>query len=260
MLAILAACAPPGEPDRPQPAGELVVFAAASLRDVMLEQAVEFERLAGEALVFNFAGSNVLALQLEASPRSADVFLSANTYWMDRLAETTVVEPSSRVEFLSNRLVVVGARRSSLTVHELSDVAAPEVKYLALGNPRAVPAGIYARAALENVALDSQTLWQRVEARVAPAADVRGALALVEARSDALGIVYRTDARTSKRVRILLEIPASLTPPIVYSAAVLRQSNRPEQAGAFVRFLRSDAARGIFERHGFEVGARVTHG
>jgi molybdate transport system substrate-binding protein len=237
-----------------------MVFAAASLRDVMLEQADEFGRLGGQSIAFNFAGSNVLALQLEASPRSADVFLSANAYWMDHLSRAEVVADASRVEFLSNRLVVVAGRDSPLQLTELSEIASPAVRFLAIGNPDAVPAGTYARAALESVTLEGGTLWQLVEARVAPAADARGALALVEARTDTLGIVYRTDASSSERARALLEIPASLTPPIVYSAAVLGESVRAAEAAAFVRFLASDQAIRIFERHGFEVETGVAHG
>lgn len=228
-----------------------MVFAAASLRDVMLDQAAEFERLAGRRVAFNFAGSNVLALQLEASPGSADLFLSADRLWMDYLLEAEVAAPESRRDLLSNRLVVVAAHDSAIEVKRLSDVARPEVRFLALGNPEAVPAGRYARAALESVALDGGTLWDRIEERVAPAADVRGALALVEARSDALGIVYKTDAQSSARAKVVLEISEAATPPIAYSAALLRQSPRQEPAAAFLSYLESEPAGELFERHGF---------
>jgi molybdate transport system substrate-binding protein len=249
VLLLVPACAPAREEAR----GELMVFAAASLRDALVEQAALFERQGGTATAFNFAGSNVLALQLEASPRSADLFISANEAWMDHVEEAGLVDRASRVVLLSNRLVVVGSEESSLSVDELGDIASPEVRYLALGDPKAVPAGSYARAALEGVPFAGGTLWEAVAERVAPAADVRGALALTEARVDTLGIVYRSDAASSRRVLTLLEIPEDLTPRIAYSAAVLRESPRRQEAVGFLDFLATEVARDSFEGHGFLV-------
>lgn len=238
-----------GEPD------ELMVFAAASLRDVMLDLAEPFESRSGTALSFNFAGSNVLARQLEASPRAADVFLSADHLWTDHLAAAGLLLPGSKVRFLSNRLVVVASAASSLRLSTLDGLAAPEVRFVAIGHPEAVPAGRYARACLERVSIGGESLWERVEGRLAPAADVRAALALVEARDDTVGIVYATDARTAAGVRVLLEIPADLTPPIGYFAAVTRETRHPDAATDLVRFLDSEEARAVFQRHGFELPA-----
>ncbi len=228
-----------------------MVFAAASLREVMVDQAARFERQYGVELSFNFAGSNVLALQIEASPGAADVFLSANRLWTDYLDEAGLVVSGSRVRFLSNRLVIVAASTSPLGVSQVSDIASPAVRYLAIGHPEAVPAGRYARAFLESVTFEGSSLWRLVEDRIAPAADVRAGLALVESRDDTLGIVYRTDALSSARARVLLEVPESSTPPIGYFAAVTRDTADPEAATELVRFLLSDEARTVFERHGF---------
>ncbi len=249
---LVGAC---GEADRAQDgaAEPLTVFAAASLRDVMLEQAREYRRLGGRELEFNFAGSNVLALQLEASPGAADVFLSADSLWVEYLERAGLVRSESTVRFLSNQLVVVAATTSPLAFAELGALASADVRYLAIGHPEAVPAGRYARAALERVAVDSGPLWSQVEERIAPAADVRAVLALVEARDDTVGIVYRTDALSSTAVRSLLEIPGSSTPPIGYFAAVTRESEHIEAATELVEYLAGEEARPIFERHGFDV-------
>ncbi len=257
LAALLGACA--GGDRAPRAGTELMVFAAASLRDVMLDQAAEWQRRGGPELEFNFAGSNVLARQLEASPRAADVILSADRLWIDHLERAGLLLPGSTTLFLSNRLVVVAARTSAIAVDELSDLAAPGIRYLAVGHPDAVPAGRYARAALERLLLDGVPLWQRLQERVAPAADVRAALALVEARDDTVGIVYRTDALASDRVRVLLEIPDSLAPPIGYFAAVGRETAHREAATDLVRYLGSVEAAEIFERHGFQ-SAAVAHG
>lgn len=254
VLALLGACGDTGLPSSAAPE-RVMVFAAASLRDVMREQARRFERRGSLELSFNFAGSNVLALQLEASPRAADVFLSADRLWTDYLEDAGLIDSGSRVRFLSNRLVVVAAHTSPLAISEVGELVSPEVRYLAVGHPDAVPAGRYARAFLESVLLEGGTLWQLVEERIAPAADVRAALALVEARDDTIGIVYRTDARSSERTRVLLEIPEASTPPIGYFAAVTRETAHRELANEFVRFLVSDEAKAIFERHGFRAPA-----
>ncbi len=258
LLALLSACA--GGERTPHSDTELMVFAAASLRDVMLDQAAELERRGGPALAFNFAGSNVLALQLEASPRSADVFLSADRLWIDHLDRRGLLLPGSTTPFLSNKLVIVAARTSPIAVGELAELTSPAIRYLAVGHPEAVPAGRYARTLLESVRVDGVPLWERVKPRLAPASDARAALALVEARDDTVGIVYRTDARSTDRVRVLLEVPDSLAPPIGYFAAVAGESTRREAATRLVRYLGSDEARVIFERHGFSRAAGVSNG
>ena len=229
-----------------------LVFAAASLRDVFDELADHFERQTGITPVFNFAGSNVLALQIEASP-SADVFVSANERWMDYVEDAELIVPGSRRALLSNRLVVIAHRTSTLALSHPSELAEAGFRFLSLADPQAVPAGLYARHFLENVPVDGGDLWTSVRDRVAPAPDVRAALGMVEAQPDTLGIVYRTDARAAEKLRVLLEVPEQLAFPIRYSAATIRGPRSRQPAERFLDFLASRAAAAVFEAHGFIV-------
>ncbi len=235
------------------PDNEVLVFAAVSLRDVLEEIRTEFEKETPASVVFNFAGSNVLARQIEASP-IADVFISADERWMDYVARMHLVAPGSRSTLLGNRLVVVTNSDSELTLAELAELANAEFSFLSLADPDAVPAGRYAKETLQQIRTGATDLWSQVHDLVAPAPDVRAALALVEARHDVVGIVYRTDALTSARVRVALEIPETMTSPIRYAVAAIGQQPGPT-ARRWLEFLHTDTAREIFERHGF-----VTYG
>ncbi len=230
---------------------ELLIFAAASLRDALVETGSAFEHLTGIKTVFNFAGSNVLARQLAAAPR-ADVFVSANSYWLDQVTHSGHVEEATRRPILSNALSVVAPADSDLTIDRLEDLATLPFRHLALGDPAAVPAGIYTRAALETTHLaDGTSLWSHVAARVLPAPDARAAVALVAAHPGTLGIVYRTDSQATPGLRTLLTLPAHLTSAIRYEAAAMRASTQKEAAHRFVLFLASDEAGKTFVRHGF---------
>lgn len=247
-----------GEPDG------LLVFAAASLRDVLFELEAPFEAAAGVDLQFNFAGSNALALQIEASGRG-DVFLSADEEWMDFLEDADLVAPGTRRIFLSNRLVMVtsqpASRQEAPWVLESPGLLGQiPFRGLALADPAAVPAGRYARRYLEEMPSSPSrngdgghgaTVWDVVAPRVVPALDVRGALALVEAEPDLVGIVYRSDAASSDRVRILYEVPAGEGPEIRYAAAVLRGAFDSKQSRRFLDFLAEREAVAVFQAHGF---------
>jgi molybdate transport system substrate-binding protein len=163
---------------------------------------------------------------------------------MEELEEARLVRHGERVNLLSNRLVVVVPRDSDLTVGAARDLM--RVRRLALGDPEAVPAGIYARRWLQG-----RGVWEALRDRVVPTLDVRAALAAVEAGAADAGIVYGTDAAISRRVRVALEVPADEAPRIVYPAAVLESPGRPE-ARAFLEHLRSPEARSVFIRFGFE--------
>ena len=223
---------------------EVMVYAAASLRDALRELAPACERAAGVRLLFNFGASNELARQIEAANK-ADVFFSADASWMDKVAEAGLVDGASRRAVLSNRLVVVGARGVSWTVASAADLARAPARLISLANPEAVPAGKYARGWLER-----QGQWEAVAPRVLPGVDVRAALAAVEAGAADLGIVYATDARASKAVRVVGVFPASSHPSIRYPVALLKASRSSDAAG-FRAFLLSKQGRAIFARHGF---------
>ena len=193
--------------------------------------------------MLSFGGSNDLARQIRAGA-PAEVFVSASAERMDEVQRAGLVRAADRVDLLSNRLVVVvpaGATVAPATAEDLT-----RVRRLALGDPQAVPAGIYARQWLEK-----RGLWERVRDRVVPTLDVRAALAAVESGNADAGIVYRTDAAISRRVRVAFEVPADEAPRIVYPAALLAGARGPA-ARAFFEHLRSPEAREVFERLGFE--------
>ena len=223
---------------------EVLVFAAASLTDVLREIGGAFEARTGTRVLFSFAGSNTLARQIRAGA-PAEVFVSANRERMDELERAGLIRPADRVDLLANTLVVVLAPTSRLVLRASADLLG--VRRLALGDPEAVPAGIYARQWLERVGL-----WERLRARVVPTLDVRAALVAVDSGAADAGIVYRTDAPMARHARVGLEVSGPAAPRIVYPAALLAASSSPG-ARAFFGELRSEGARAVFERFGFEV-------
>lgn len=225
-------------------AEEIAVLAAASLTDALEEVAKAWAQSTGNTVVFSLGASNDLARQIRAGA-PADVFLSADSAQMDGLERDGLVRAADRVDLLSNTLVVVVPARSSATVHAPSDLVF--VKRLALADPQAVPAGVYARTWLESLGL-----WARVERQVIPTLNVRAALSAVESENAEAGIVYKTDALVSKRVRVAYEVPRAAGPAIVYPLARVATSSK-KASSAFVAHLRSPAAREVFARFGFLV-------
>ncbi|MEM8961592.1 MAG: molybdate ABC transporter substrate-binding protein [Acidobacteriota bacterium] len=239
--------APSSEPTERQ----LVIFAAASLRDVMTDISAAWVATGHVEPAYNFAGSNVLAQQLLAAP-SADLYLSAHEDWMDRLETAERVRADTRTVVAGNTLVLVAHRDApSWTLDDPATLGDLPFRHLVIGDPEAVPAGIYARHVLSAVPTeDGSTLWTRLQDRLIPTSDVRAALAQVAAEPEALGIVYGTDARSDPRARVLYTFPTELTPPIHYPAAVV--SERPDDlADTFLAFLQSETVREIFVEHGF---------
>jgi molybdate transport system substrate-binding protein len=221
---------------------EILVFAAASLTESLQEIGHAFEARTGSKVRFSFGSSSDLARQIAAGA-SADVFFSADTAKMDSLEKAGLVHRGNRREFLSNRLAVVVPARSQLRIREPRDLLS--LPRIALADPEAVPAGIYARRWLE-----SRGLWRQIAPRVVPTLDVRAALAAVETDSVAAAIVYKTDALTSRKVRTIYETAGE--PRILYSVARLEGSGKAA-ADLFVGFLQREEARGVFERLGFVV-------
>jgi molybdate transport system substrate-binding protein len=225
-------------------AEELLVFAAASLTDALTEIARAFEAESGHRVVLNFAGSSDLARQIRAGA-PADVFFSADREQADTLVRAGLVRVEDTVDLLSNVLVVVvPATPGASAVAEPADLL--RLPRVALANPEAVPAGVYARRWLE-----ARGLWNALRERVVPTLDVRAALAAVASGSVDAAIVYRTDAALSPRVRIALEVPREAGPEIVYCLALIGDS-RPA-ARDLSRFLLSSRARAIYRRFGFVV-------
>jgi molybdate transport system substrate-binding protein len=233
-----------------QSRADVIVFAAASLRDALDELAKSYEKQGRGKVVVSYAGSPALALQIERGA-PADVFVSADKDWMDYLAKRGMIRIETRVNLLSNRLVLIapGDSTATLTIGPRFPLAALLGDgRLAMADPDSVPAGKYGRAALEALGV-----WAEVAPKVARAENVRAALALVARREAPFGIVYRTDVLAEPRVRQVGEFAPSLHPEIVYPAAVVA-TTRSKTAYEFLRHLRSIAAEAVWRRHGFEPG------
>ena len=227
-------------------AGEINVFAAASLTDAMLDVALLYERTSTDRVIFNFGASSMLARQIvEGAP--ADVFISADEEKMNAIHARGLIVGNSRVSLLSNVLViVVPADRPSITPRDLARVSS-----LALADPRSVPAGIYAETWLRRIGL-----WDSVRSKVIPTDNVRSALAAVQAGNAAAAIVYKTDVLRARGVRVVHTVTGKDRPAISYPFAVLRDAPNRAAAAKFLAFLRSKPALDLFRRHGFEVIAR----
>ncbi len=222
------------------------MFAAASLTDVLQEIGAAFREETGIGTRFSFAASSALARQIEAGA-PAQVFVSADVEWMDYVAHRGAIDLVTRRNVAGNALVLIAPADSSVKLEiapGFALAAALGEGRLAVGDPAAVPAGRYAQAALSALGV-----WQQVADRLAPAENVRAALALVSRGEAPLGIVYRTDAKVDPGVRVVGEFPAGTHPPIVYPAA--RIAGGPESAGTFVAYLVGDKAQAIFAKHGF---------
>lgn len=227
------------------PAADLNVFAAASLADALKEIVGRYEPSSGDKVHLNLAASSTLARQIkEGAP--ADVFFSADEAKMNDLAKAGFIAEDTRVNLLSNTLVIVVNARDGAAVGKPADLATPVVGRLALAETQTVPAGIYAREYLEKAAL-----WEKVLSRVVPTENVRACLAAVESGNVDAGIVYKTDALISKKVKIACEISVADGPKISYPLAVVKDSKNAGAARRFAAYLSSAEARAIFNKYGF---------
>jgi molybdate transport system substrate-binding protein len=229
------------------PAATINVFAAASLTDSLKKIVAPYEKQSGDRVVFNFAASSLLARQIEEGV-PVDIFFSADEAKMDALEKKELIVKATRKSRLSNSLVIVVATEKGATIRNPKDLATARVKRLALAEPKTVPAGIYAKEYLQK-----QNLWPAVESKVVPTENVRAALAAVEAGNVEAGIVYKTDAAISKRVKIAYEVPAGDSPAISYPMAMVKEAKEPEAAKRFLQHLESEEAARIFQKFGFIV-------
>jgi molybdate transport system substrate-binding protein len=225
-------------------AATILVSAASSLTDVLNELAKRYEALTGTRVQVNVGSSNTLARQItQGAP--VDLFISADDEQMNILERAGQLVPATRVPLVSNRLVVIVPATSALQVSSARDLANAAVKRVAMANPGAVPAGVYARRWLEHL-----RLWKTIEPKVIPLPTVRAALAAVrEGRADA-GVVYATDARNERGIRVAFTPAPHDVGVIVYPAAVIA-GPRQAEAERFLSFLRSREAAAAFGAAGF---------
>lgn len=227
----------------------LLVFAAASLQNAMSDVAKAYEEQHEGQVKISFAGSATLARQIEQGA-PADVYVSANQDWMDKLEQDGLIDRASRVDLLRNSMVLVAPQDSDVSLEitpGFKIVPALDGQPLVMANTESVPAGIYGRQAMQ-----SMDAWSQVVSQVAQASDVRAALSLVARGQAPLGVVYASDAKAEDRVRILDGFPADSHDPIVYPGAILRNVDDP-QAQAFMTFMQGQTAARIFRRWGFNL-------
>jgi molybdate transport system substrate-binding protein len=231
----------------PALADEITVFAAASTTEAINEIAHRFQKGTGITVRVSVAGSSALARQIEYGA-PADLFLSANSAWMDYLQERKLIDPASRIDLATNRLVLIAPASSPVRL-DLADGAnlagALQGGRFALPDPDHVPAGIYGKQAL--MALH---LWRQVQSRIVPASNVRSALALVSRGEASLGVVYATDAAIQPEVRIIGTFPQESHSLITYPAAIVSGRRRPASE-RLLDFMKGPVGREIFMRRGF---------
>lgn len=246
LFALAAAIALPSAAQTP-----LTVFAAASLKESLDEAASAYQQAHGTPVQVSYAASSTLARQVEQGA-PADVFVSADQEWMDYLQQRKLIDPALRRDLLGNTLVLVAPAASTAQV----DLRKPGALLaalgaqgrLAVGQTASVPAGKYARAALQALGQ-----WNSVQPRLAESESVRSALMLVARGEAPLGIVYGSDAQAEPKVRVVATFPADSHAPIVYPVAPLRASAQAKAAADFVRWLGTPPAQAIFRRHGFSL-------
>jgi molybdate transport system substrate-binding protein len=234
-------------------AEDLSVFAAASLTESLQEIGKTYEEQnPGTRISYNFAASSVLALQIQEGAR-ADVFFSADEAKMNALEKKHLLAPGTRRSLLSNTLVVVVRNDSRKSIASPKDLASSSFGHIALAEPQTVPAGIYAKEWLKKV-----DLWSKVIDKVVPTENVRAALAAIESGNVDAGVVYKTDAEISKKVRIAYEVPVEEGPVISYPVAAVTTGRNAEAAKRFVDYLASEPALDVFRGYGFRTEPSVS--
>ncbi|HCE1605665.1 TPA: molybdate ABC transporter substrate-binding protein [Vibrio parahaemolyticus] len=228
-------------------ATDLKVYAASSMTNAIDEIAQDFKEKYDVTVTPVYGGSSSIARQI-INGAPADVFISANTKWMDYLVDEGVIDSDNVTNLVRNSLVLIAPQSSNLAAFNFADANAWEAALngsrLALGNPTSVPAGMYAKESLTTLGV-----WKEIQTKVAPAKNVRLALALVERGEAPLGVVYKTDAQLTSKVKIVGEFASDTHAAIVYPAAVVNDSTESRQ---FFQYLKSEDAKRVFAHYGFQ--------
>lgn len=229
-------------------AENITVFAAASLTNALDDIAKQYQQGKEVKIVSSYASSSTLARQIEQGA-PADLFISADQQWMDYAIDKKVMDDSSRYTLLGNDLVLIAPSASKpqqVTINKTTDwKSLLKGQRLAVGDPDHVPAGIYAKEALQNLGA-----WDTLSPVMARANNVRAALALVERDETPYGIVYGSDAIASKKVTVVATFPADSHKPVEYPMAVVKDHNSAA-VSAFYQYLKGPEAAAIFKRYGF---------
>lgn len=229
-------------------AEKITVFAAASLTNAMQDIATQYQKKSGVEVVSSFASSSTLARQIEQGA-PADLFISADQQWMDYAVDKKSVVENTRYTLLGNDLVLVAPKSDSakaVTINAKTDWRSLlKGERLAVGDPDHVPAGIYAKEALQKLGA-----WDTVSPQLAPANNVRAALALVERNESPYGIVYGSDAVASDKVQVVGRFPDDSHKPVEYPMAVVKD-HQNATVEAFYTYLQGPDAAAVFKQYGF---------
>ncbi|TMN21141.1 molybdate ABC transporter substrate-binding protein [Lentibacillus cibarius] len=247
VVVFLAACGNDTEENLQKENATLTISAAASMTDVMEELKNVYENEENAELTLNFGGSGKLAQQIQQGA-PADVFISANQDWMNRLENDDLILPATRKEITGNSIVLIANKDSTLDYDSIDTVKPNDVEQIAIGNPESVPAGRYAQQTLKSL-----QLWDKLKDEMVLAKDVRQVLTYVETGNTDIGFVYKSDALISDKIQVLTEADAATHDAIIYPTAVIADTKHKKKAKAFVEFLQTDEAQTIFKKYGFEI-------
>ena len=236
--------APKGPTDE---AVEINISAAASLTDALTEIQTEYAKESNAVLQFNFGASGALQKQIEEGA-PCDLFISASKANMDALETAGLIVKESRKDILGNTLTLIAAAEKAESVKGYETLTSADVTSISVGTPESVPAGKYAQQALQNLGI-----WDQIQDKIIYAKDVKQVLEYVDSGNADCGLVYKTDALAMKTGVAVMEIPEGSHDPIVYPAALIKDSAQAEAAGKFYNFLQTDYAKGVFEKYGFTV-------
>lgn len=234
--------------ETPKPV-ELHVSAAASMKDAITEIQANYQKKAPHVkLIVNLGASGTLQKQIEQGA-PADIFISAAPKQMNELAAKNLVNKATRKNLLENKLVLIVPKDSTLSISKLEDLQNDAVKQISIGETKVVPAGQYAEQALKKLGV-----WDKVQRKIVFAKDVRTVLTYVDTGNVDAGLVYKTDAAASKKVKILAIAPDGSHAPIIYPAAVLAGTKNQKAAEEFLAYLANPEGKTVFEKYGFVMG------
>lgn len=250
LIVGLAGCSSDKQPaaQQTQPV-ELNISAAVSLKDALAEIQKNYQaKNPNVKLVYNLGASGSLQQQIEQGA-PADIFISAAPKQMNDLEAKNLINKPTRKNLVENKLVVVVPKESKLNITKYEDLTQEAVKKVAVGETATVPAGQYAQQVLQKLGL-----WDKIKDRIVFAKDVRTVLAYTETGNVEAGIVYKTDAVSSDKVKVAAVAPEGSHQPIVYPVAVIAGSKQQKAAEAFIEYLYTDESKAVFEKNGFVMG------
>jgi len=241
MVILLVSCSKQDEKE------VLIVLAAASLEEPLMEMKAAFEQAYDIHVQFQFGGSGTLTQQIiQGAP--ADIYIAADERWLTELTDKNLIQTASTQTVAENKLVLIGKQEVSSAIEDLTDLAGEKHGEIANGHRDTVPAGSYAKQTLQALGK-----WQALEQHLIYTSDVRQALTYVETGNVTYGFVYETDARLSEEVVIILDVPDQLHDPIRYLAAIVADTSQEEVATAWLKFLTSEKAKTIMESYHFSM-------